>query len=84
LLKPYQLDIRIIEEQEATLLTAVNKDCYKGTEAELVLLEDIQAEDIGLIDRILQANCTSNTLADLQIKAGKSEDWKIENRLLQY
>jgi hypothetical protein len=84
LLKPYQLDTRIIEEQEATLLTAVNKDCYKGTEAELVLLEDIQAEDIGLIDRILQANRTSNTLADLRIKAGESEDWKIENRLLQY
>jgi hypothetical protein len=64
------------------LLTAVNKDCYKGTEAELVPLEDIQAEDISLIDWILQANCTSNTLADLRIKAGKLEDWKIENRLL--
>jgi hypothetical protein len=68
------------------LLTAVNKDCYKdyykSTEAELVPLEDIQAEDIGLIDRILQANCTSNTLADFQTKAGRSEDWKIENRLL--
>jgi hypothetical protein len=84
LLKLYQLDIQIIEEQEATLLTTVNKECYKGTEAELVLLENIQAEDIGLIDRILQANHTSNTLADLQIKAGESEDWKIENRLLQY
>jgi hypothetical protein len=82
LLKLYQLDIRIIEEQEATLLTAVNKDCYKGTEAELVPLEDVQAEDIGLIDQILQANCTSNTLADLRTKAGKSEDWKIENGLL--
>jgi hypothetical protein len=84
LIKLYQLDIQIIAKQEATLFTAVNKDCYKGTEAELVPLEDIQAEDIGLIDRILQANCTSNTLADLWIKAGKSENWKIENRLLQY
>jgi hypothetical protein len=49
----YQLDIQIIAEQETTLLTAVNKDCYKGTEAELAPLEDIQAEDIGLIDQIL-------------------------------
>jgi hypothetical protein len=82
LLKLYQLDIQIIEEQEATLLTAANKDCYKDTKAELVLLEDVQAGDISLIDQILQANCTSNTLADLRIKAGESEDWKIENRLL--
>jgi hypothetical protein len=70
------------------LLTAVNKDCYKdyykSTEAELVPLEDIQVEDISLIDQILQANRTSNTLADLWIKAGELEDWKIENRLLQY
>jgi hypothetical protein len=51
---------------------------------ELAPLEDVQAEDIDLIDRILQANCTSNTLADLRTKAGESEDWKIENRLLQY
>jgi hypothetical protein len=70
------------------LLTAVNKDCYKdyykSTKVELAPLEDIQVEDISLIDRILQANCTSNTLTDLRIKAGESEDWKIENRLLQY
>jgi hypothetical protein len=70
------------------LSTAVNKDCYKdyykNTEAELAPLEDIQAEDIGLIDRILQANRTSNTLTDLRVKAGESEDWKIENGLLQY
>jgi hypothetical protein len=74
LLKLYQLDIQIIEKQEATLLTIVNKNCYKSTEAELVPLEDIQAEDISLIDRILQTNCTSNILADLWIKTRKSED----------
>ena len=86
LLKLYQLDTRILAEQEATLLTAVNKDCCKdynkNTEIELAPLEDIQAEDIGLIDRILQANRTSNTLTDLRTKAGELEDWKIENRLL--
>ena len=82
LLKLYQLGIQILAEQEATKLTAVNKDCYKDTETELAPLEDIQAEDIGLIDRILQANRTSNTLTDLRTKAGELEDWKIENRLL--
>jgi hypothetical protein len=72
------------------LLTAVNKDCYKdyykNTETELAPLEESQAQDTKLIDQILQANRTSNTLVDLWEKAGKSgqEDWRLENRLLQY
>ena len=69
-------------------MTTVNLDCYKdyykNTGTKLVPLEENQTQDTGLIDQILQANCTSNILVDLQGKAGKSgqEDWKLENRLI--
>jgi transposase InsO family protein len=92
LLKASQLDPRITADLEEPLLTAVNKPMLTAVnmltdlEAQLAPVEEAQAESIGLIDRVLQANRTSNTLADLRAKAGKPDqkDWKLERGLLQY
>ena len=84
ILKPHQLDTQILAEQEETKSTTINLDKLDNIEAELAPLEEGQSQETDLIEQILQANCTSPTLVDLKTKAEESEDWKIEDRLLQY
>jgi hypothetical protein len=75
LLKQNQLDPQIITKLD---LASDNCSCQVAS------IESTQAEDLSLIDQILQANCTSNTLADLWGKAEdpEQEDWQLQDGLL--
>ena len=77
LLKQNQLDPQIIAELDL----APDNCSYQ-----IAPIEGPQVDDISLIDQILQANQTSETLADLWEKARDpgQKDWQLQDRLLQY
>ena len=77
LLRPDQLDPRIVEDM------AKEPD---NCSYQLSPIEAPLTKGLGLIDRVLQANRTNDTIADLRRKAKdpKQEDWQLQDGLLQY